>query len=456
MKRNGLSRFFSFRRSIFPKPDDQKSMPPTLNENAFIRAAGGLVWRDSPQGKRVAVVHRTRYGDEWTLPKGKLQDDESWLDAARREVREETGCQVRPEAFAGSIGYLVNDKPKVVRFWHMAVVDTTETPRDSEVDRVDWLTPQEAITRLKHPLEKALIESAQVEPPVKDGAEQGWRLFWKSTSYRRLQQSLQSYRIEVEYLIARQSPPSLGWSDALERLLDATEHALKVNDVELGWRCFKAAMRMELYGLDALADKSAYDAKARAIFGEANTKLSSWRKEAVANLLARDGKLNETIPVDQLVCAAQILHEHQDNEYQKLEVVKGQLLLLGCIVALVVLIWVAAVPALVPIGTDQLLVNSRESAFAIALFGVLGAAVSGILSTARDGSSKRIPEKLLDWPILVTRLAIGAGTALVVAVFLGAGLLNLGKLSPQLTLAAAFAAGFSERLVVRAVETVAK
>jgi len=38
-----------------------------------VRAAGGVVERDG----RVAVVHRPKY-DDWSLPKGKLEDDESF------------------------------------------------------------------------------------------------------------------------------------------------------------------------------------------------------------------------------------------------------------------------------------------------------------------------------------------------------------------------------------------
>src|SRR4051794_40544792 len=66
-----------------------------------IRAAGGLVWRDSPHGKLLAIVHRRRYGDEWSLPKGKLKKHETWLEAARREVQEETACRVQVDGFAG-------------------------------------------------------------------------------------------------------------------------------------------------------------------------------------------------------------------------------------------------------------------------------------------------------------------------------------------------------------------
>ena len=131
-------------------------------DSDLIRAAGGLVWRDSPRGKLLAVVHRKRYGSNWTLPRGKLKKKETWLDAAQREVEEETACLVQVDGFAGVVGYLVDSKPKVVRFWNMSVIGEPGHQTDTEVDKVDWLSIEEACARLTYPLERALLESSQL------------------------------------------------------------------------------------------------------------------------------------------------------------------------------------------------------------------------------------------------------------------------------------------------------
>ena len=66
---------------------------------SVIRAAGGIVCRSTRSGEtEIAVIHRPAY-DDWTLPKGKIEPDESPEECALREVREETGlrCElVRP------------------------------------------------------------------------------------------------------------------------------------------------------------------------------------------------------------------------------------------------------------------------------------------------------------------------------------------------------------------------
>src|SRR5205807_10525382 len=66
-------------------------MPPAAPE---VLAAGGLVWRPGEDGPEIAVVHRPKY-DDWSLPKGKLDEGEDFEAAALREVQEETGLRGR-------------------------------------------------------------------------------------------------------------------------------------------------------------------------------------------------------------------------------------------------------------------------------------------------------------------------------------------------------------------------
>jgi 8-oxo-dGTP diphosphatase len=137
---------------------------------ALIEAAGGLVWRRGAHGPELAVVHRPHRRD-WSLPKGKLKDGESFKKAARREVAEETGCRTRLGAFAGHIVYPVKDRLKLVLFWHM-VAKASGKPKgkkdrfeaNDEIDALEWLAPARAIRRLDHPAERRLVR--KVRPPA--------------------------------------------------------------------------------------------------------------------------------------------------------------------------------------------------------------------------------------------------------------------------------------------------
>ena len=94
------------------------SESPALDDKVIL-AAGGVVERLTPDGIEIAVIHRTRHGGEWSLPKGKVKAGESWEQAALREVKEETGCDVHLGKFAGSTQYCTDGNEKHVFFWQM-------------------------------------------------------------------------------------------------------------------------------------------------------------------------------------------------------------------------------------------------------------------------------------------------------------------------------------------------
>jgi ADP-ribose pyrophosphatase YjhB (NUDIX family) len=124
--------------------------------SVFVRAAGGVVWRERSGPSTVAVIHRPRR-DDWSLPKGKLRSGESWQAGALREIEEETGCEARIVGFAGAKLQLDRDVPKLVVYWHMHAVRDGELEEDGEVDEVAWLSPAEALARLDHASDRTLL-----------------------------------------------------------------------------------------------------------------------------------------------------------------------------------------------------------------------------------------------------------------------------------------------------------
>lgn len=129
-----------------------------------IEAAGGILWRKTSLGKELALIHRPRY-DDWTLPKGKREPGEQWQKTALREVYEETGHKPILKNFVGSIAYLANGVPKIVLFWHMKTVETTEFQPNREVDKIVWLPLEEALKKVSYDSERDLLTkllSAQV------------------------------------------------------------------------------------------------------------------------------------------------------------------------------------------------------------------------------------------------------------------------------------------------------
>jgi 8-oxo-dGTP diphosphatase len=118
-------------------------------------AAGGVVVRDG----LVAVVHRPRY-DDWSLPKGKLDPGETFEQAALREVEEETGLRCRLERELPSVEYEAKGRPKLVRYWRMAVVEDPGFEPNSEVDSLRWLSPADAAALLTYDRDKGVVAAA--------------------------------------------------------------------------------------------------------------------------------------------------------------------------------------------------------------------------------------------------------------------------------------------------------
>jgi 8-oxo-dGTP pyrophosphatase MutT (NUDIX family) len=134
-------------------PDDTATEAP---EDDAIRAAGGVLWRERPDGVEIVVIHRSRYG-QWALPKGKLEPGESWEDAARREVWEETGIVAEIGDFVGLARYAVDGRPKVVRYWTMRAAGDQHFEPSEEVDQAIWVPMREALQKLPHEEERAVV-----------------------------------------------------------------------------------------------------------------------------------------------------------------------------------------------------------------------------------------------------------------------------------------------------------
>ena len=124
----------------------------------LVLGAGGIVLRRAAGGRwEVAVVHRPAPRDDWSLPKGKLDGDETLEACALREVEEETGLRCRLLDVVGTTEYVDRrGRPKEVTYWLMEVLDGAFAP-NAEVDELRWLELDMARRALSYEQDRRLL-----------------------------------------------------------------------------------------------------------------------------------------------------------------------------------------------------------------------------------------------------------------------------------------------------------
>ncbi|WEV75187.1 NUDIX hydrolase [Bifidobacterium sp. ESL0800] len=150
----------------------------------------------------VCLVHRPKY-DDWSWPKGKLEEHESSRHAAIREMEEETGVPVALGPSIGEVEYPLNAEGKKskhtktgsktatiytkhVVYWmahpiapetaksRKQVVGTIKHAKTSEIDEVRWLTIPQARKLLSHPLDRDILD--QFVDRIQEGALKAQKL----------------------------------------------------------------------------------------------------------------------------------------------------------------------------------------------------------------------------------------------------------------------------------------
>ena len=101
---------------------------------------------------RVLLVRRGKppLAGKWSLPGGMLELGETTAEAARREVAEECGLQIRVGEVAGILDRVVRDVEGRIRYhWvlvdYVAFVESGELCAASDADEAQWVEVDEVV-----------------------------------------------------------------------------------------------------------------------------------------------------------------------------------------------------------------------------------------------------------------------------------------------------------------------
>jgi 8-oxo-dGTP pyrophosphatase MutT (NUDIX family) len=129
-------------------------------------SSGGVVYRRHEGKIQVLLAaRRTRKGElAWGLAKGGIEPDESFEDAAVREVLEETGIRARIEGSLGETRYMYVWEGvrvrKTVHFYLMRATGGSTDDHDDEMEDVRWFALSRATKRAAYKGEREVIQRA--------------------------------------------------------------------------------------------------------------------------------------------------------------------------------------------------------------------------------------------------------------------------------------------------------
>jgi 8-oxo-dGTP pyrophosphatase MutT (NUDIX family) len=127
-------------------------------------SAGGVVWRRGTDGGVDIVLCGRQSDHTWVLPKGTPDGEETLQETAVREVREETGIDVKPGPSLGTIDYWFTMSGvryhKQVFHWLMEAVGGDTADHDHEFDEVVWLPLARAYRMVNYANQRTVIADA--------------------------------------------------------------------------------------------------------------------------------------------------------------------------------------------------------------------------------------------------------------------------------------------------------
>ena len=124
------------------------------------KSCGGIIYKQENEVYQFLLI-KTMSGN-WGFPKGHVEDGETEVETAKREIKEETGLDVELDTKFREMAsyYTKEDILKDVVYFIGTVIGGEQQPMENEIEDIKWLDKEEAKMMLAHDSAKTILDKA--------------------------------------------------------------------------------------------------------------------------------------------------------------------------------------------------------------------------------------------------------------------------------------------------------
>lgn len=126
------------------------------------KSCGAIVYRRFHGNIEILLIKHVNSG-HWSFPKGHVEGDETELETARREIKEETGLDViLDQTFRETVTYSPRrDTQKIVVYFLALARNYDFVPQEEEIAEIRWVDIVRANSLLTYENDKTIVTKAR-------------------------------------------------------------------------------------------------------------------------------------------------------------------------------------------------------------------------------------------------------------------------------------------------------